>query len=103
MIGSWRWHTTGTSMILSMYWACGISTVFFSFWIVGDLSVCHYRHVHDLLGCPLLDSLLQRLDFLLSAAARTACVMPEFLQSGFSFSMKAKVSCGWCSNSTVRC
>ena len=27
MIGSWRWHTTVTSMILSKYWACGISAV----------------------------------------------------------------------------
>ena len=27
MIGSWRWHTPGTSVTLSKYWACGMSAV----------------------------------------------------------------------------
>ena len=50
-------------MILSKYWACGISTVFLYFWIVVTC-LCVYRHVHDLLGSPLWHSFLQRLDSL---------------------------------------
>ena len=73
MIGSWRRHTTGTSQIPSKYWASGISTV-----------VCVHRHVHDLLESLLLHSFLQRLDSFLTAAARSACVLPEFTQSGFN-------------------
>ena len=40
----------------------------------GDLSVCPYRHVHDLLESLLLHSFLQRLDLLSGCCAVGVCV-----------------------------
>ena len=87
MRNSWRWHTTSTTVILSVNRASGISVVSprSGSW---ELSVCLHRHVHDLLESLLLRSFLQRLDLLLSGCCTVGvCAARVFVQSGFSSSV----------------
>ena len=77
----WHCDTTDTSTVFAVHWACATFTVFTTFWIVGTcLCVttvrCCTRSFNDWIPHS-------------RAAARSACVLPEFMQSGFSSSESA--------------
>ena len=68
MIGAWRWHTAGISIIPSTYLPCGTSKVFCTFWIVGTClcvttGTCSggTGHIDDLFDDTLRDALLGHL------------------------------------------
>ena len=78
MFGSWRWNTTGTSMIFLMYWACAVGSQLSSVHLDrGDLSLSTSTFT--------ICSLNGRIPYS-RAGARSACVLLESTQSGFGSS-----------------